>query len=66
MAGPWKVTTNIIGDNKRYAVFRLIDINEIDHSGNREFATEYMGDKTEAQAIAAELNEKEKSPLKAD
>lgn len=64
MHSDWKVTANLIGDNKCYAVYRLIDINAVDHSGNREFATDYMPDKTEAQAIAAELNKE--SPLKAD
>ncbi len=57
MKGPWKVTSNILGGQKMYAVYRLIDVDEVDHSGNREFATEYMDSKEKAKAVAAELNE---------
>lgn len=56
MKGPWKVTSNIIGDTKMYAVYRLLDTSETDHSGNREFATDYIKSKEKAAAIAQELN----------
>lgn len=58
MKGPWKVTSQVIGDCKKYAVYRLIDINEVDHSGNREFAGEYVEDKQAALFVAQELNKK--------
>lgn len=60
MAGKWKVTCNPIGDGYMYAVYRLRDVNEIDHSGNREFGSHYMRSKEEAQAIADRLNEEGK------
>ena len=66
MKGPWKVTSQVIGDCKKYAVYRLIDINEVDHSGNREFAGDYVEDKSIAEFVAKQLNDKEKSPLRAD
>jgi hypothetical protein len=37
-ASEWKVTSNIIGGVKMYAVYRLIDTQKTDQSGNREFA----------------------------
>lgn len=56
MKGPWKVTSNIIGDTKMYAVYRLLDTSETDHSGNREYATEWLDDREQAAKIAKELN----------
>lgn len=56
MKGKWKVTCNPVGDRYLYAAFRLLDINEVDHSGNREYGSEYMASKEEAQAIAEKLN----------
>lgn len=65
---PWKVTSNPVGDKYIYGVYRFIDPNEVDHSGNREFYGEYLTDKQEAIALAEKLNEEDirKSPLKAD
>lgn len=54
--GKWKVTSNQIGDKLMYAVVRIKDINELDHSGNREYATGFMDDKQEAQKIADQMN----------
>ena len=56
MKGLWKVTSNIIGDTKMYAVYRLLDTSETDHSGNREYATEWLDDREQAAKIAKELN----------
>lgn len=66
MKGPWKITSQVIGDRKKYAVYRLIDINGVDHSGNREFAGGYTENKQAAELVAEQLNDKEKSPRKAD
>ena len=52
----WKVTGNYINGEPVYRVYRLIDKNAVDHSGNREYATEYMSSKRKAEAIAAKLN----------
>lgn len=59
MKGPWKVTSNIIGDTKMYAVYRLIDVNEPDHSGNREYAGGYMLSREIAEFVAEQFNEDE-------
>lgn len=60
MKGKWKVTCNPTDSgNYLYAVYRLRDINEIDHSGNREYGSKYMASKEEAQAIADKLNSEE-------
>ena len=61
MKSEWRVTSNLIGDQVKHGVYRLIDIKEVDHSGNREFASDYMSSKQRAQEIAAELNEIEKN-----
>jgi len=66
MKGEWKVTSNPIGGKTLYGVYRLLDINEVDHSGNREFAGNYVEDRQIAEFVAEQLNDKEKSPLKAD
>lgn len=56
MKSEWKVTSNLIGEHIKYAVFRLCDIQETDHSGNREFATDYMDSRDQAQKTANDLN----------
>lgn len=56
MKSKWKVSSNTIGGEKMYIVFRLRDVNEVDHSGNREYASEYMASALEAQAIADKFN----------
>ena len=59
----WKVTSNRIDGVKVWAVYRLQDVNEVDHSGNREYATKYMPDKEKAEKIARELNAGEKGDI---
>ncbi len=59
MKGPWKVTSQVIGDTKMYAVYRLIDVNEPDHSGNREYAGDYVLNREIAEFVAEQLNEDE-------
>jgi hypothetical protein len=39
-----------------YAVYRLRNINEVDHSGNREFSGGWTANKQVAIDLAAELN----------
>lgn len=56
MKSVWKVTCNYIADKYMYAVYRLLDTEETDHSGNREFTTDYMDSKAKAEAIAGRLN----------
>lgn len=56
MKGEWKVTSNLINGKKMYAVYRLRDINAVDHSGNREYAGGYVNNRETAAIVAAELN----------
>lgn len=69
MDNKWQVTSNIIADKPMYAVYRLKDVNGIDHSGNREFAGGYTEYEDAAQLVADELNKAERqkeSPHQAD
>jgi len=56
MKGEWKVTSNVINGKTMYAVFRLKDAAAVDHSGNREYAIEYMDDREKAMEVAEKLN----------
>ncbi len=58
--GPWKVTSQVLGDSRKYAVCRVIDTDKVEHNGNREYTDHgYMVDKAEAEAIANDLNSQE-------
>lgn len=59
MCSKWKVTSQGCGDDKIYAVYRLKDTSKVQHSGNMEFATEYMDSRSDARAIADKLNGEE-------
>lgn len=54
----WKVSTNVIGAVKVYQVYRVQNVDAVDHSGNREFDRTYKN-KSDAEKRALELNEKE-------
>lgn len=58
MQGKWEVSSQVIGDDKVYTVFRSIDKNKTDHSGNRECVSELYYDKEKVQKIADMFNEK--------
>lgn len=53
----WRVTCNPVNGEYLYRVYRLRDVNAIDHSGNREFYGDYTTDKVAAEATAKKLNE---------
>lgn len=59
MKGKWKVSCNTICGEKMYIVFRLRGVNKTDHSGNREYGSEYMASREDAQVIADSLNSEE-------
>ncbi len=44
MRSKWKVSSQFIGDEKVFQVYRLKDISKVDHSGNREYAGEVIYD----------------------
>ena len=54
----WKVSSQVIGGDKVYQVFHLIDENKTNHSGNRECISGLYYDKEKAQKIADMFNEK--------
>ncbi len=56
MPSEWRVTSNYIGDKKMYGVYRLRNINETDHSGNREQVGGWMAYRQAAVELAAALN----------
>lgn len=62
MKSEWRVTSNLFGDIKMYAAYRLLDISEPDHSGNREYGKGYTENRGEAEEEAATLNRRDGSP----
>lgn len=52
----WKVTMQFLDGAKMYAVYRLRDVNAVDHSGNREYASGYLKSEEQAEAMARNLN----------
>lgn len=56
MKGKWKVTSNSINGVKMYAAYRLIDVRAVDHSGNREYGSEYGESRDVIQQIVDKLN----------
>ena len=59
MKSKWKVTSNPINGTTMYAVYRLRDVDAVDHSGNREFAGEWTENREAAQVVADNLNREE-------
>ena len=59
MKGLWNVTSGFVGSLVLYQVYRLLDIGEVDHSENREYAEPVFYDKKDAQEYADYLNRKE-------
>lgn len=58
--GPWKVTCQHLGDVMKYAVVRIINLDEVEHNGNREYTDHgYMESREEAVAIADQLNKED-------
>ena len=54
--GKWKVAKNPIAGEYMYAVYWLRDVNEVDHSGNREYAGGWTNNREAAQIVANQLN----------
>lgn len=61
MKSEWKVTSNSINGSKMYGVYRQLDVNAVDHSGNRENSGGYVDNREAAQVVADALNAKEVS-----
>lgn len=63
MKSEWRVTSNIINGQKLYGVYRLLDMGEVDHSGNREHQDNWFLNKEMAEAKARILNDEKLSRL---
>ena len=59
MKSEWKVESNYINGKPMYRVYRIRDTEETDHSGNREYASEYVSDYQVALDAAVLCNELE-------
>lgn len=59
MKSKWKVTSNPVGGETLYGVYRTINTSEVDHSGNRELHGGYLESRQEAAAIVDKLNAEE-------
>lgn len=59
MKSEWRVSVQYCGDEKIYQVYRIRNVNEIDHSGNREYKGGCFYDRQEAVILAEELNSRE-------
>jgi hypothetical protein len=55
MKSKWKVSSTYAGGERFYQVYRLRDVNEVDHSGNREIAGTF-DDEARAQEYADAKN----------
>jgi len=60
MHSEWKVSSQYIGEDKIFQVYRLRDTSKVDHSGNMEYAGEATENQMAALAVAAGLNRREK------
>lgn len=59
----WRVTSNVIDGLTMYGVYRLLDVDEVDHSGNREHHGGYFGHKEVARKFADMLNAKDEKAV---
>lgn len=56
MMSKWQISWQRIGYEDIYQVYRLRDINAIDHAGNREYFSGTFDNEAAAQAVADKLN----------
>lgn len=55
----WRISTNVVAGRKFYQVYRIKDLNEVDHSGNRETRGGYYERLLDAERLRATLNAEE-------
>lgn len=60
MMGEWSVSSQTIDGEEIFQVYRLRNVNGIDHSGNREYCGGIFTDEATARAFADELNKPQK------
>lgn len=56
MRSEWRITSQYFGESKIWQVYRLRNVNTVDHSGNREFAEGIFETREEAEELAMKLN----------
>lgn len=56
----WRVSSNQIAGRTFYSIYRVRDINDIDHRGNRETHVGWYYTRGEAERFAEKLNEEGK------
>lgn len=59
MNSEWKVESNTINGTTMYCVYRIIDTEKPNYSGNREYASSYVHDYSVALETATLCNEVE-------
>ena len=57
----WKISSQYLCGRKVYQVYRIKDVNAVDHSGNREYAGKLTDDEAVALALAERLNAEEEA-----
>ena len=60
MKSEWRVSHTYAGGKMFRQVYRLRDVDEVDHGGNREYYGRVYATDEEAQAVADALNKAEK------
>lgn len=65
MKSEWRIASNLIDGRKMYIAYRLLDVNRVDHSGNREYIERsgapyypggYTADRELVKRLVEELN----------
>ena len=56
MKGPWSVTSQFIDSERIFQVYRLRDVDTVDHAGNREYEQEIFLSRTAAERHAHTMN----------
>lgn len=56
MPNKWKVSHNYVNGADFYQVYRLLDVNGVDHSGNREYLPGVYEAQPKAQMMANRAN----------
>lgn len=59
MKSEWRVQKTPVEDGFVYQIYRIRDINTIDHSGNREYSDRVFDDLDLAEDVARIMNEGE-------
>lgn len=56
MQSEWRISSMYLGDEQVFQVYRLRDVNAVDHAGNREYRKGMFYNEDEAQAQVDWLN----------